>query len=312
MQSIAIKMFRAAPDLPTLILNLMQRKPIAFSFNVADRCPVGCSCYWRAQARVAELTDTQIVDFFHQMKDSGFVHVTLIGGEPYVRPKLLEKIVQIMPTNWLVTSGTTPLLHLPKTTHFISIDGKDAQTHDTVRGMIGLYERILKHLEVARSKGEFPVFIHSVLNVMNYEQIWDILSFWSKNGLVDGVLFSTLTPIEGARDSFLRLSPCQRIWIVDELLRAKQEFGAMLHMTASMIKRLHPEVTKLQNPFQCGTAQIIKSISANGEPIGQCVLSAKADCRQCGCVITTILDETIKRFPPSFEMIKYLAKLNTF
>ncbi len=100
-----------------LLWKIGRGQEFGFSFNVADRCPIGCDCYWRAQARVNELSDDEVVEFFYQMKKRGYLLVTLVGGEPYVRPELLEKITPIIPANWLVTSGTTPLRMFPKTTH---------------------------------------------------------------------------------------------------------------------------------------------------------------------------------------------------
>ena len=80
-------------------------RPYVFSFNIADRCPIGCNCYWRAQARVPELSDEKVVEFFQWKRDDGFVLANIVGGEPYVRPKLLEEVAGILPFNWLVTSG---------------------------------------------------------------------------------------------------------------------------------------------------------------------------------------------------------------
>lgn len=102
--------------------------PYSFSFNIADRCPIGCSCYWKAQARVAELTDDVVVAFFRKKHHEGYVVANLVGGEPYVRPELLSKVAGIIPFSWVITSGTTPLRRLKNTTHWISIDGADCET----------------------------------------------------------------------------------------------------------------------------------------------------------------------------------------
>ena len=90
----------------------------------------------------------------------------------------------------------------------ISIDGKDAETHNNVRQSAGLFERIEKHLAKARNEwlGEFPAVADCVLNALNFRQIGDILEYWSGNKLLDGVLFSTATPIRGANDNHLRLT----------------------------------------------------------------------------------------------------------
>jgi MoaA/NifB/PqqE/SkfB family radical SAM enzyme len=141
--------------IPTLLRALkrrfLDRKPWIFSFEIADRCPIGCHCYWRAQERVPELSDEQVVAFFKRKRAEGFAFVNLVGGEPYERPRLLEKVTRILPFNWLVTSATTPLRRLANTTHMISVDGADAQTHDAVRRSRGLYERIISGSDGVRA-----------------------------------------------------------------------------------------------------------------------------------------------------------------
>jgi MoaA/NifB/PqqE/SkfB family radical SAM enzyme len=162
--------FADVPHLRQIRSKARQGEPWAFSFDVADRCPIGCDCYWAAQDRVPELDLPQAVRFFHDRRAEGMVHVTLVGGEPYVRPDLLAAVTPIMPVNWLITSGTTPLRLFPNTTHFISIDGADATTHNTVRRSRGLFERILRNLDKARSTWHpFPAYIHTVLNAENFQ-----------------------------------------------------------------------------------------------------------------------------------------------
>jgi organic radical activating enzyme len=302
---------RLLPIITATIRRTFRGEAWSFSFNVTDRCPIGCNCYWRAQARVQEMNDDAIVAFFHRMRGSGFVHATLIGGEPYVNPRLLERITPIMPSNWIVTSGTTPLRWFPKTTHMISIDGKDAATHNAVRQSAGLFERIEKHLAHARKEWprQFPAFAHCVLNAVNFRQIGDILAYWSENQLLDGVVFSTATPIREAKDDHLHLTENSREWIVEELLRQKRRFGDFLGNTASMIQELHPLRTRKQSPGTCGTAKLTHSFNTAGERIEQCVLSKKADCSQCGCVITAIYASlfTESHDPATFRLMVRLT-----
>lgn len=192
------------------------------SFNIADRCPVGCQCYWRAQDRVKELSDDDVAQFFKKKRDDGYVLANLVGGEPYVRPKLLRRVAGVMPLSWLMTSATTPLIRLERTTHMVSIDGANGETHDRMRRMKGPFERIIKHLRAARAGGDFPTIIHTTLNAMNFQGIADLLRIWRDNGLADGVLVSTMTPIKGAGDDELRLSYDQRVWIVEERRGSKR------------------------------------------------------------------------------------------
>lgn len=286
--------------------------PYVFSFNIADRCPIGCNCYWRAQARVTELEDHEVVEFFQEKRKAGYVLANIVGGEPYVRPKLLEQVAGIIPFNWLITSGTTPLRRLRRTTHVISIDGGSAEMHNRVRRSQGLYERIVKNLGRARSSGEFPAFIHTTLNAWNYREIGEVCRIWSSNGLADGILVSTLTPIREAGDDGLRLSRVQRGWIVDELLRLKTEYGNFMLQTPGMLRLLHPDHTATLSPETCSVSRFVESYDAAGKRIPQCILSDKADCSECGCVVSTFMSDKSRdtRLGSKFDMLALSSRLS--
>ena len=98
--------FRDLPNLFRFLYKLKRRQEFGFSFNVADRCPIGCQCYWRAQQRVTEMTDDEAVAFFHEMRHRGFLISVLVGGEPYVRPELLRRLAPIMPATLNLKSGS--------------------------------------------------------------------------------------------------------------------------------------------------------------------------------------------------------------
>lgn len=304
------KITSGLPHIFPLLYRVLTNQEVGFSFNAADRCPIGCKCYWRAMGRVVELDDPAVIEFFKERKAQGLLQATIIGGEPYVRPKLLPKIVEIMPANWIVTSGTTPLQHLPRTTHFVSVDGANAETHDVVRRSPGLYDRIIRNLQVAKAGGRFPVFIHTVLNAQNYRQVRGILQTWESNRLADGVLFSTVTDIKGGGDENLLLSEDQRKWIVDELLSAKQEFGGFLCMSPRMINHFLPEVSSTQTPLNCGTAKFVASYDAAGVRIPQCIFSERGNCHGCGCVISSMMNSITKHLPDT-GTLKVLARLYT-
>ena len=211
--------------------------------------------------------------------------------------------------SWVVTSATTPLMVLPKTTHFISIDGKDASTHDGIRKTSGLYDRVLKNLTAIRRTNKFPAYIHTVLNTQNYRQIEEILHVWRNNRLADGVIFSIMTRIRNSGcDDDLLLNNSQQKWVIKELLKQKKIFGEFLCMTKKMILMYEPERTRQQKPASCATARFISSFDASGEKIPQCIFSDKGDCSKCGCVITTMID-AITHFPPSPTTIKLLARM---
>jgi len=307
-------MRQALADIPNLLrvgTRVMRGKPIGFSFNVADRCPVNCKCYWRAMERVSELSPDEMVAFFEQKAREGYIHVNMVGGEPYVHLKsdLLERLAATMPSVWITTSGVTPLKHIPNVLHFISIDGADAETHDRVRGFPGLYDRIVGHLSDARAKGPFPACLHVTLNSQNYRQVRQVLEVWRVNGLVDGVAFSTHTPIHGADDDWLRLFDEQSESLVEDLLQCKQEFGGFLLNTPAMIHRLLPENMRKQTPDNCLTARFVDSFHADGSKIEQCIFTEKGDCSGCGCAVNTALESIPLGWGFDLQSAKMLRKI---
>jgi MoaA/NifB/PqqE/SkfB family radical SAM enzyme len=287
------KIFSGFPHLLKLVNCVRNGSQVGFSFNLSDRCPLKCAhCYWLLEKRIKELSDDQVVDFFRAQKEQGMLLATIVGGEPYVRGDLLEKVAGILPATWVVTSGAIPLRHLPGTTHFISIDG-DPETHDRIRGLPGLHGRIIKHLARARESTNFPAAIHTVLNHQNYQQIDSLMERWRSSGLVDGIVFSTMTPIRGSIID-LSLNRTQYKEIRDRLRMAKERFGKFLLMSDPMISQINPELMASQSPSTCPTAMRVASFDALGRRIPQCILGENADCSRCGCVITSMFEPFLK------------------
>ena len=85
-------LIRGVPHLFQVISHMRAGSPFGFSFNLADRCPINCQCYWKAMARVKELPDEEVIRFFEVRRDEGYLLATILGGEPYVRPELLKKV----------------------------------------------------------------------------------------------------------------------------------------------------------------------------------------------------------------------------
>lgn len=302
------KIIRLLPVGMKAARRIINGKEIGFSFNLADRCPLSCNCYWRSMSRVPELSEGQVIEFFQEKKEEGLLLATIVGGEPYVRSGLLGKIAGILPLTWVVTSGTVPFLSLKKTLHVISVDGKDPETHDRLRRSPGLFNRILKNLENAnRDFKNFPAIIHVVLNKANFKQIGSILEFWGNSALVDGVTFSFHTPTKGSGDEHLILNLNEKEQAIGELFAGKKEYGKFLYLAPAMIRSLHPSVTQKYSWENCPTVKWVQSFDASGKKLLPCNFSENADCRSCGCIINLSLANIIKCLP-DFQTLRVTAR----
>lgn len=156
------------------------------SFETTKQCNLRCKhCYTNASAKLQdELTTEEIKGFIDELADIGVLSITFTGGEPLMHPDIVElmKYAKKKPlTVLLFTNGTllTPdivktLKALPVYRVNISIDGPDAETHDSFRGVESAFKSTIEGTKLLR-KAHIPVDISISVNKANYKKIKEIL-----------------------------------------------------------------------------------------------------------------------------------------
>ncbi|MFT5680872.1 MAG: radical SAM protein with 4Fe4S-binding SPASM domain [Myxococcota bacterium] len=139
-------------------------KPIYAVWELTMRCDHACAhCGSRAgRARPDELSTDEVFDVARALVDLGCREVTLIGGEAYLRPDILEIINFLKSGGLRVTMqtggrGLTP--RLAKTLRGagmsaigVSIDGPEA-VHDELRAARGSFKAAIGALRAAKAAG---------------------------------------------------------------------------------------------------------------------------------------------------------------
>lgn len=319
------KLARALPLAFRFYSRILSGKPVGASLNVSERCPINCMCYWRkAQAerhglqpnqialinsrgRYDEMSDEDMIAFVERLKDSGILLLQLVGGEPYMRADLLPKLARVSPRTWLATAGSRPLVQLPRTTQFVSVDGADAQTHDLVRHKPGLFDQIVRNLKYAKDRGIGPIHLHMVINALNHTQVGRVVETFCLPGLAESVVYSTHTPVPGSQDSDLYLLKDQMHKVQEQIMHAKQHYPRYVSMSDSIISALSANRLNKRTVSSCPTSKHIRSFRADGRLIPQCIFGPGADCSGCGCFITTALESIIHA--RDLETARILARL---
>ena len=132
--------------------------------SITSRCNLNCrGCYARARHRSGrpELTDEQWADMFAQAQELGVSIIMLAGGEPLMRPGILDVtskfpgIIFPLFTNGLLLDDavTARLRAQPQVIPVLSIEGWEPET-DTRRGM-GVFESVAAAAEKLRAAGLF-------------------------------------------------------------------------------------------------------------------------------------------------------------
>src|SRR5216684_5739004 len=280
------------------------------SIEITRECPLSCpGCYAYGQhhlgsgATLRQLSDLRgdrlvegVVGLVRLHKP---VHVSLVGGEPLIRhrelDRILPKLSQMGVFTLVVTSAVIPIpaewMKIPRLRVAISVDG--LPEHHDLRRKPATYERILRNIEGLSVNIHWTI-TRPMLCRPSYAE--EYVSFWSARPEVNRIWVSVYTPQLGEQSM--------------EMLTSKDR-----EVLARRLPSLHPQYPKLlltegmaqaflrppSNPDDCLFSKMSVNYSADLQSrVEPCVFGGTPDCSQCGCAISSALHwiRTIKLAGP--------------
>jgi len=147
------------------IKNFLGKEPLqSASLRVTMACNLKCKhCYSVAGNKLNnELSFKEIKRVIDELKQLGAIRIFFTGGEPFIRPDILDILnyadkngfaMYISTNGTLIDLQTINRLKLLKhlRTFQISIDGL-RKTHDSIRGAKGTFDRAINTIELAKKK----------------------------------------------------------------------------------------------------------------------------------------------------------------
>jgi MoaA/NifB/PqqE/SkfB family radical SAM enzyme len=266
----------------------------SLSIEITKECPLRCpGCY---AFDTAHLGGTTVLRQLSDFKGDELVnrilalldkhkplHVSLVGGDPFVRYRELEQIIPQIEARGIHTQVVTSAFRVipaewrkyKKLNIVVSIDGLQPE-HDE-RRKPATYERILKNIIGAK------VTIHSTITAQIASRpgyLEEFLAFWSANPAIAKIWFSLFTPQRGATDPEI-LSSAERQSVINELRRLRPKFSK-LDMHDIVIDEI---ANPPGSPQECIFARTTETISADlSTRITPCQFGGDPDCSQCGCI----------------------------
>jgi MoaA/NifB/PqqE/SkfB family radical SAM enzyme len=273
---------------------LSGRKPL-LSIEITRECPLRCpGCYAYDEAHLGGngVTLRVLSDFKQDALVQGVLdlvdeyrplHVSLVGGDPLVRYRELEKILPELDARGIhvqvVTSAFRPIpahwAELTRLNVVVSIDGLQPD-HDE-RRKPATYERILQNIRGNR------VTIHSTITGQMTKRegyFEEFLTFWSQIPEIKRIWMSIFTPQQGAVGPEL-LTAQERIKVIEELGQLRTRFP-VLDMSERVLREfLNPP----KSPEECIFARTTQIVSADLKTrVTPCQFGGNPDCSQCGCM----------------------------
>jgi MoaA/NifB/PqqE/SkfB family radical SAM enzyme len=280
-------------------LRILAGRAPSLSIEITKECPLRCpGCYAFDDAhlggtsRLRELSDFKgdelVTKVLALVDEHRPLHVSLVGGDPLVRYRELEKLLPQMERRGVHTQVVTSAFRVipsawtsfKKLNVVVSVDGLQPE-HDARRSP-ATYERILQNIRGAR------VTIHCTITSQISKRsgyLDEFLRFWTSQPEVAKVWFSIFTPQRGATDPEI-LTAQQRASTIAELRRLRLKYPA-LDMPESLIREIE---SPPKSPENCIFARTTKTISADLKTqITPCQFGGNPDCERCGCIASMAL-----------------------
>jgi MoaA/NifB/PqqE/SkfB family radical SAM enzyme len=291
-------MFRKRKVLKAWGRLLVGRPPI-LSIEITRECPLACAgCYAYGDSHLGggatlrglrDLKGDALVDgVLRLVERQKPLDVSLVGGEPLMRVKELDRLLPRLAekgiTTMVVTSGVIPIprtwMEIPGVRVFVSVDG--LPEHHDVRRKPATYERILRNIEGCWVNLSW-VITQAMMERPDY--LADYLEFWSVRPEVDKIGVNIYTPQIGERSTEM-LTPDARRRLVAALPGLNARFPKFW---------MHDGVARAfgeppSSPDKCTFAKMSVNYSADLETqVEPCVFGGNPDCSQCGCGVTALL-----------------------
>jgi MoaA/NifB/PqqE/SkfB family radical SAM enzyme len=269
------------------------------SIEITRECPLHCpGCYAYGESHLGngitlrELRDLRGDDLVEGVlglvRRHRPMHVSLVGGEPMMRRRELDRILPALSEMGIfamvVTSGVIPIpahwIEIPRLRLAVSVDG--LPEHHDPRRQPATYERILQNI-AGRKINTHWVITRPMLARTGYLE--EYVAFWNARPEVDHIWVSLYSP-QRDETSPERLTAEDRQRVADELPPLSKIYHKLLIPEGMAQAFVKPPA----NPESCLFSKMSVNYSADLESrVEPCVFGGTPDCSQCGCSISSAL-----------------------
>jgi Fe-coproporphyrin III synthase len=208
------------------------KQPMYGSVDVNNVCNLHCThCYWWLN-RKEEEQDMSVEDWRRIIREKfnkqHILLTTLVGGEPTLRPEIIQVFCEEMPKRvCVVTNATFPLKRYDGLYfYWVSMDGTQ-HIHDKIRGE-GTYGKtkrnILDYIAGPDRNGKpawKEIWISMTINSLNYTTVEDLAEEW--RGKANKIGFQFHTPFVKGDPLWLPYGE-KRNDVVDKLIALKKKY----------------------------------------------------------------------------------------
>ena len=264
------------------------------SVDVTYRCNFRClHCYLGRQDHTSEFSVDKWIAHLEKMKSRGkpLYICSWLGGEPLLRPEVIEAGKSYFKSNLVFTNGTLELPNWSDCTFVVSVPGTKIHYQELTGADGKTYDLVKDHA----NRPDLDVIVSFCITRKNVSSILSFLLEWQKDTKIQGVFFEFHTPRMGEGKEFWLDWP-ERDYVIDTLLALKRTYGDFIYNTFQMLELMRSQ--PLQNILSdCPFTYVGLSLDPMGHPKYPCTLGPEADCDRCGCILPVFSSILYRRGP---------------
>jgi radical SAM protein with 4Fe4S-binding SPASM domain len=219
------------------------RPPFMVSYSITTKCNLKCKhCYSSSVEEAApdELSTEGAFRLVDDLSAWGIGLLIIDGGEPLCREDMLDIVKYASSKGIRTTIGSNgtlidevmakKMINAGVMAVAISVDGVDAATHDSFRGVDGAFEQTLKGIEACRSAG-LPFQLNMVVSKHNLPQLEGMLQLAVDLGANAAEVFDLVAAGRAKEECRgLVLSLEERKTAMEQLAEAQEDYPIVIRV----------------------------------------------------------------------------------
>jgi radical SAM protein len=210
---------------PELFSIDFDERPFTVAWELTRACALAC-VHCRAEAQPKrhpdELTTAESYALLDRLAELAPPVLVLTGGDPMMRPDLFDLVeyaiarglrVAVSPTTTALPTRARleRLRDLGVAMIHVSIDGADAETHDTFRGVDGTFARAMRILEDLQAL-EMPTQVGTTITRHNIDQMEEMAALIGRHGVRVWNVFYLVPTGRGKIDAMIDVERAEASW----------------------------------------------------------------------------------------------------
>jgi radical SAM protein with 4Fe4S-binding SPASM domain len=214
--------------------------------------------------------------------------LTFLGGEPLLRPDILELIAlgaqngmrtMITTNGYIVDAAYAKRLKEAGLTEVqISLDGVKAATHDGFRQLPGLYDRVIEAVHHCQNEALEVVLLTTIVN-QNRDEITDVMQLTADLGVPRLNLMNLQRVGRAKKSPGLEPSKEEYVELLTQIYEKSQELPELYTFYPGLPAAMYHEAIGIQAYKELERAGKIGSCLAG---ITHCTISPTGDVKPCG------------------------------